>query len=101
MTRISKNIIYVRCRSDVPGAYREIVKAIGGQAHLFWKAIPQEESVTLYEPTERDLRVRSGLKGCLDLAVPEGSKVYNSVARLLAATNPANELGPMEMEFKQ
>ena len=96
---IAQNIAYVRCREDVPDAYRKVVRALQGKAHLFWKAVKGDEEVVVYEETERDARVRSGLVGCLDLVVPPETAVHKSVSRLLRVENPSAELAVMRGEF--
>lgn len=96
---LRKPIIYIQSER-IPSAYARITEKINERAFLFWKILEGEERVVLFDEDERDERVPQGLVGCLELAVPKGTPVYDSLHRLLESHDLKSELMEIEKSFK-
>ena len=99
---LSKPLVWVRYRADVPDAYPRIKSAVGEWGHLFTKIITPKDDPEKIEGEETYEEVEElGLVGCLPLIVDETEEpeVFQLCRRLLESDAPQSALAKAREEF--
>lgn len=97
---LCKPILYVKYDWGLPDAYKRIMKAVDGRAHVFLKEIRQVSKEQVESRKERKKILEGGLLGSLpDMAQDKKSARYKISHRLLSAKNPREELSKIRKEY--
>lgn len=89
---ISKNILHILYRDDIPEIYTRLVAAVGNKVHLFLKPIRSKQEIVTIETERRRALADGGLESCLELVVQPDSRIYKDLRNLLRSNTPQDQL---------